>query len=208
MLCGSPDQDCSGCAPAARNTSEESNDVSHPPWSAGNQCCNCGAILASRRLLTNTPERLCGTRFLSSFTWQGKPIATNCEISSDVLYSLRSTVCQKMTRRLLTWLHIFAHSPHVVTWFGNHLTMHVVGTCLALHQNPPDATGQNAIKGFLDAHPPKDKKLAAAVRACEILSPPQPCVQHVRDNYHDGTRAKRRQTVRTGPTWQPPTKSS
>ena len=43
-----------------------------------------------------------------------------------------------------------------------------MGTCLALHQNLHDATGQNAIKDFFDAHPPKDKKLAAAVRSCRV----------------------------------------
>ena len=43
-----------------------------------------------------------------------------------------------------------------------------VGMCLALHQNLQDAHGQNAIKEFLDAHPPKDKKLAAAVRCCRV----------------------------------------
>ena len=40
--------------------------------------------------------------------------------------------------------------------------------CLALNQNLQDAHGQNAIKEFLDAHPPKDKKLAAAVRCCRV----------------------------------------
>ena len=42
-------------------------------------------------------------------------------------------------------------------------------TCLALYQSPQDATGQNAINDFLDAHPPqKSKKLAAAVRCCRV----------------------------------------
>ena len=33
--------------------------------------------------------------------------------------------CQKMIRHLLTWLHIFAHSSHMVIWFGDRLILHV-----------------------------------------------------------------------------------
>ena len=43
-----------------------------------------------------------------------------------------------------------------------------VGTCLAVHQILHDVPTQNTIKEFLDAHPPKDKKLAAAVRCCRV----------------------------------------
>ena len=33
-----------------------------------------------------------------------------------------------------------------------------VGTCLALYQNLQDATGQNAMNEFLDAHPPQKEQ--------------------------------------------------
>ena len=36
-----------------------------------------------------------------------------------------------------------------------------VGTCWALHQNLQDATGQNAIKDFLDAHPPQRQEIGS-----------------------------------------------
>ena len=61
-----------------------------------------------------------------------------------------------------------SHKRKIWTWRRSPDEYAFVRTCLALHQILQDAHGQNTINEFLDAHPPKDKKLAAAVRCCRV----------------------------------------
>ena len=72
----------------------------------GNQCYNCGAILASRAC-----QREAQRSELLNF------------LRCLVLCVVRS--CQKMVRHLLTWLHIFVHFSRMVIWSSNHLILHV-----------------------------------------------------------------------------------
>ena len=64
--------------------------------------------------------------------------------------------------------------------------------CGNVFGNLQDATGQTAIREFLDAHPPKDKKLAATVRCCQCKKPEEEHTSYfIFDSAQRATRLRR-----------------
>ena len=92
----------------------------------GNQCCNCGAILASRACLLNTSQRFRATEvFCRASLAKGSPTQRIVEILSDVFFSLWWAVVRKWYGTCshgCTSSHIFSH---MAIWSSNHLCLRV-----------------------------------------------------------------------------------
>ena len=155
---------------------EESHVALHLRWYVV-KCCNCGAILANRACLRTHLKDIRrnsnATGSKGDLERQLLLVSTRLGLRNARDVSLLNSICYSTVKlpkdHAVCVAAAEARRAHATRTRGKSGhgegspdEYDFVETCLALHQNLQDADGQNAIFFFLDAHPPKDKKLAAA----------------------------------------------